>query len=154
MHSDLLSLDRPEIPSDMKQLLIVDGNKAMLQGQLFTGEVCVNTVAIRRDGSVVFMLKLQDSKSLPRSAADTLVQQICEVAPHCPAIPRGKNKTAPQGWMKCMLDRFSRNAGEFGRTRAEQQNSFVADLADRILQGQTDAVCLAFPHLMNEAFRR
>ena len=138
----------------MEQLLVVNGNKATLQGQVFTGELGVNTVALRRDGSVVFMLKLQDSKALPRAAADTLVQQISEVAPHCPPVPSGKDKTAPQGWMKCMLDRYSRNAGEFGRTRAEQRNSFVADLADRTLQGETDAVCLAFPHLMNEAFRR
>ena len=103
---------------------------------------------------MVFMLKLQDQKALPRSAADTLFQQIMAIAPYCPTVPRGKSKTALQGWMKCMMERYSRNAGEYGRTRAEQQDSSVADLADAILQGQTDAVSLAFPHLMNQAYRR
>ncbi|KAL3158448.1 hypothetical protein ABBQ38_010682 [Trebouxia sp. C0009 RCD-2024] len=97
---------------------------------------------------------LQDRKALPRSAADKLVQQITAIAPRCPSVPRGKSKTALQGWMKCMLERYSRNAGEFGRTRAEQQDDSVANLADAILQGQTDAVSLAFPHLMNQAYRR
>lgn len=94
LQCDLLSLDRPDILSDMKQLLIVDGNKALLQGQLFTGELGVNTVALRRDGSVTFMLKLQGSKAMPRAAADTLVQQISEVKPHCLFVPRGKNATS------------------------------------------------------------
>lgn len=56
--------------------------------------------------------------------------------------------------MKCLFERFSRCAGEFGRTRAKQQDSSVADLADAILEGQIDAVSLAFPHLMNQAYRR
>lgn len=154
LYTKLLTLNRPDIPSDVKQLLIVDGNKAYLEGQMFAGELGVNTVALRRDGSIVFMLKLQDQNALPRSAADILVQRIMKIEPHCPSVTRGKNKTAPQGWMKCLGERFSRNAGEFGRTRVEQQNSIVANLADIILQSQTDAVCLAFPHLMNEAFRR
>lgn len=156
LHTDLLSLNRPDIPADIEQLLIVVGNQAFLQGSKFHGELGVNTAALRQDasGDVIFMLKLQDRKALPRSAADKLVQQITAIAPRCPSVPRGKSKTALQGWMKCMLERYSRNAGEFGRTRAEQQDDSVANLADAILQGQTDAVSLAFPHLMNQAYRR
>lgn len=157
MQTDLLSLNRPDIPPDVEQLLIVDGNQVIMQGQLYTGELRVNTVALRQDASrsVVFMLKLQDQKALPQSAANKLVQQIMAIVPHSLShCPQRQKQTALQGWMKCLLERFSRNAGEFERTRAEQQDSFVANSADAILPGETDAVSPAFPHLMNQAYRR
>ena len=156
MPSSVAALQRSDIPPDIEQVLIIRGNKAFLQGQAFDGELCVNTVALQQDsnGPVVFMLKLQDRLALSHSAADNLVEQILAVAPHCPAVPRGNGKTALHGWMKCLLERFSRCAGEFGRTRAEQLDNFVADLADAILDGQIDAVSLAFPHQMNQAYRR
>ena len=66
MPNDAATLNRPDIPPDIEQILIVDGNKANLQGQASSGELRVNTVALQQNaaGSVVFMLKLQDQSAL------------------------------------------------------------------------------------------
>ena len=90
------------------------------------------------------MLKLQDETALSQTAADKLVQQIMRIAPHCPTVPRGNSKTVLQGWMKHYWRGTRAMLASLAILKKEQRDTLVADLADAILDRQSDAISLAF----------
>ncbi len=156
VQSDIDTLCRPDVPSDIKQLLIIDGHLAYRQGQLFTGELTMSTVALNKNasGAIVFMVKLQDNLAMKSATADQIVQQITDLEGKLPCVPRGKNKTALQGEMRSTDERFSRCAGEFGLTAAETSNSKVANQVNELKGAQAAALSIAFPQQIIRSMQR
>ena len=64
---DLQTSNRTDVPGNVQQLMIVTGGTAFVQGQLYTGEMHSNTMALidSVNGKVLFILKVQDSASMP-----------------------------------------------------------------------------------------
>ncbi len=153
---DIDTLRRPDVPSDIKQLLIIDGHHAYRHGQLFTGELTMSTVALNKNvsGAIVFMVKLQDSVAMKSATADQIVQRMTDLEDRLPCVPRGKNKTALQGEMRSTGERFSRCAGEFGFTAAETSDSKVANQVNELKKAQTVALSIAFPQQIIRSMQR
>ena len=156
VQSDINTLRRPDVPSDIKQLLIIDGHHAYRHGQLFTGELTMSTVALNKNisGAIVFMVKLQDSLAMKSARADQIVQQMTDLEDKLPCVPRGKNKTALQGEMRSTGERFSRCAGEFGFTAAETSDSKVANQVNELKKAQAVALSIAFPQQIIRSMQR
>ncbi len=156
LQSDINTLHRPDVPSDIKQLLIIDGHHACRHGQLFTGELTMSTVALNKNvsGAIVFMVKLQDSLAMKSARADQIVQQMTDLEDKLPCVPRGKNKTALQGEMRSTGERFSRCAGEFGFTAAETSDSKVANQVNELKKAQVVALSIAFPQQIIRSMQR
>ncbi len=156
VHSDIEGLQRPDVPPDIEQLLILDGHRAYSRGQIFTGELHVNTVALNRNasGTIVFMVKLRDEVALPQTAADNIARQIIQLEGSLPPVTRGESKPTLMGWIKSSGERFSRSEGEFGYTKAESSNPQVAEQVNNLKQLQVEALGIAFPQLMIQALKR
>lgn len=154
--SDIDTLRRPDVPPDIKQLLIIDGSHAYCRGQRFIGELTANTVALNKNasGAIVFMVKLHDELALTPLAANHIVKQISDLEGELPCVPRGRNKTALQGEMRSTGERFSRCAGESGYTAAENSNSRVAHQVNELKKAQVAALKIAFPQQIIRSMQR
>ncbi len=99
---DQATLNRPDIPANVQQLLIVQGSTVWMQEEKYQGEVQQNCVAIAESviGQIVFILKLQDLFAMPQEQADLIVKLIVEVDHHLPVVVRGKKASTLNGYMK------------------------------------------------------
>lgn len=147
---DLPSINRPDLTMGVVQLLIIKGSVAYLQGQMYVGEIHVNTLAIADDvnGAVVFILKLQEAWCMPKAQADAIVKLIMAVDLHLPRINRGKRAIALNGYMKSTLERHSCNGGDFGYFNAMRKNSAVAKQVLHLLSEVCRPLQSAFPGVM------
>jgi len=153
---DPATLNRPDIPANVQQLLIIKGSSVWMQGEKFQGEVQQNCVAIAENvaGQIVFIFKLQDLSAMPREQADVFVKLIMEVDHHLPRVVRGKKAGTLNGYMKCTLDRHSCCGGDFGRSKAEREDPDVGRQVLRILKEKVKALRLAFPTAMMDIYSR
>ncbi len=153
---DPATLNRPDIPANVQQLLIIKGSSVWMQGEKFQGEVQQNCVAIAENVArqIVFIFKLQDLSAMPREQADVIVKLVMEVDHHLPEVVRGKKARTLNGYMKCTLDRHSCCGGDFGRSRAERQDPDVGKQVLRILKEEVKAIRLAFPTAMMDIYSR
>ena len=153
---DRTTLNRPDVPSNIQQLMIVTGNAAFAQGHLYTGEIHVNTVAIRGDiaGQLLFTIKLEDAKSMPIAQADAIVDSILAADCDLPQVVRGSQASTLKGSMKSALERHSCCHGDYGLTMAEHQNPAVHKKALCILKEACRPLERAFPGLMLDIYKR
>ena len=127
-----------------------------VQGQLYSGEIHSNSVALIDDvnGEVLFILKIQDSESMPKQHADAIVQLIHAADTHLPSVNRGKKAATVRGYMKCALERQSCCHGDYGLTKAEHQSPTVHKKVLRILAAACTSLRKAFPCLMLGIYAR
>ena len=153
---DPATLNRPDIPANVQQLLIIKGSSVWMQGENFQGEVQQNCVAIAENvaGQIVFIFKLQDLSAMPQEQADVIVKLIMDVDHHLPVVVRGKKASTLNGYMKCTLDRQSCCGGDFGRSKAEREDPAVGEQVLCILKEEVKALRLAFPTAMMDIYSR
>ena len=153
---DPASLNRPDIPANVQQLMIVRDSTVLVQGRPYVGEVCVNAVALQDDaqGAIQFIFKSQDLLAMPKQQADLIVELIMEVEYYLPKVQRGKKAAALKGYMKCALERHSCCGGDFGYTKAERSNDDVATKILSIVREEVKALRLAFPHALLGIYSR
>ncbi len=156
VQSDIDTLSRPDVPSGINQLLIIDGHLAYCQGQLFTGELTMSTVALNKNasGAIVFMVKLQDNLALKSATAGQIVQQITDLEGKLPCVPNGKGQPALQGEMRSTDERFSQCDGDFGLAAAETSESKVANQVNELKRAQAAALSIAFPQQIIRSMQR
>ncbi len=149
IQSDIDTLSRPDVPSGINQLLVIDGHLAHCQGELFTGELTTSTVALNKNasGAIVFMVKLQDNLALKSATAGQIVQQITDLEGKLPCVPNGRGQPALQGEMRSIDERFSQRAGNFGLAVAEISESKVAN--QRAQKGSSGCSQYSFPAANN-----
>ena len=157
IQSDIDTLSRPDVPSGINQLLIIDGHLAYCQGQLFTGELTMSTVALNKNasGAIVFIVKLQDNLALKSATAGQIVQQITDLEGKLPCVPNGRGQSALQGEMRSIDERFSQRAGRnFGLAAAEISESKVAKQVNELKRAQAAALSIAFPQQIIRSMQR
>ena len=144
---DLPSANRPNLPRDILQFMVIKNNVPLVQGNTYSGEVHVNTVAFLDDinGDVVFIWKVQDTYYMPAETADEIVQLITALDPKLPKVVRGKKTFAIRGCMKSMLERHSRNAGDFGQFKAMRDDPEVIAQVVELLREVCGPLQGAFP---------
>ena len=149
------TLNRPSMQG-IAQLLVVVNNVPILQGQVYRGEVSINSAAVAEfaGGPLVFIYKAQDAQYMPVGKADEIVEMIIALNPLLPNVKRGEGAAIIRGHMKTMLERFSRNHGEYGYCKAMLDNPELFDQVMRLLQTACQPLYGAFADVMMGIHRR
>ena len=105
-------------------------------------------------GNALFIIKLQDSDAMPIEQADRITSLITDLDPYLPKVQRGAQAATLNGYMKCALDRHSCSGGDFGLTKAEREDPWVANQVMCIVREQVRALQRAFPCVMTDMYQR
>jgi len=144
---DVASMDRCDMLDEKKRRMVIKHGQATMQGSVYTGEVHIDFGAVADDvgGPLLIACKLE---IVAKQDADKLVKMVLDIVPYLTDVVRGKDAGTKQGYMKCLLERFSCFAGDFGKKQAELDDPIVANKASDILQAIVMALMEAFPNMV------